>query len=731
MQEREIHLRDYIRVLRKRKQTVLTFFIITVTLVSIGVLTMSQEPMYQASTRILVEKSDPSSLIEGSNAYYRAWDPEFLETQAKIITSTSVALKVVHALKLDTTYRDFFFEEEENEGFSLVQWAKDTLAKVMPSHEDTENNEEGPVIEPDQEITDADIIAEMISTCIELNPVRDTRIIDMSYQFKNPVIAQMIVNTVVKAYIEELLDMRMRSATHAIGWMSQKAEEERSKLEKAEKALSDYMREKDIITIEDKITIVPEKIASLSDELTKAETRRKELEAIVNRMGTLSVDEAETIPEIAQRKTLQDLRQDIIEAEQTIVEYSKKYGKRHPLMVRAENALSALEETRKKELKRLMREIENDYDLARTNEQNISNLLNKAKSEAINLNERYIQYKILKRDVETNRNLYNALVAKIKEQTVAEKVQTVNVWTIESAKTPEEPVSQHRKRKLLLGIILGLFGGIGVAFFIEYLDNTIKSAEETEEKLETPVLGMISYLKDHVGSIEHIVKDEPMSHIAENYKALRTSILLSSADRPPGCLLVTSMAPKEGKTTTVCNLGWALSQSGKKVIIIDADLRRPRVHKIFGVPNGFGLSNHLSGDNAPIIVSDNLLDNIKVIPSGPIPPDPSELLGSQRFKLLIETLKKKFDIILIDSPPLLAVSDSLILSSYTDGVLIVARAGRTTYELAEKGLRNLKDVKARIAGIVINGATARTSGDDAYYYGYDYYSYNEDNKEEK
>ncbi|MBU1170369.1 MAG: polysaccharide biosynthesis tyrosine autokinase [Proteobacteria bacterium] len=723
MQEKEIHLRDYIRVLRKRKQTVFTFFIITVTLVLIGVLTTSQEPMYQASTRVLVEKSDPSSLIEGSSSYYRSWDPEFLETQAQIITSSSVALKVVKTLSLDTTYKHLFFEDEEegHNSFSMVSTVINWVRSLTRPDPPEETDSAAPMFEKNQETSPAEIIAQMISQGIELTPVRDTRILDISFQFKNPVIAEMIVNTLVKAYIEELLDMRMQSSTYAIQWMSQKADEERIKLEKAESELSAYMRAKDIITIEDKITIVPQKITALSDELTKAETRRKELEAIIEQLRRVSVDEAETIPEISQRKTLQDMRKDLIKAEQTVTEYSKKYGRRHPLMIRSLNALKVIQENRVQELKRLTKEIANDYDLAKTRETDLTHLLSQAKAEAINLNEKYIQYKILKRDVETNRSLYNALISKIKEQAVSEKVQTVNVWTIEAAKTPDIPVSSHKKRKLLLGLILGLFGGIGLAFFIEYLDNTIKSVEETEQRLGTPVLGVISLLKGNTDQIEHVVTNEPLSAISENYKAIRTSILLSSADRPPACLLVTSMAPREGKTTTVSNLASALAQSGKKVVIIDGDLRRPRIHKVFNIANTSGLSTHLAGSDSPIIVGKNLPDGILVIPSGPIPPDPSELLGSARLNTLISNLKKNVDIILIDSPPLLSVSDGLILSTQTDGVLIVTRAGMTTYEIAGKGLKQLKDVNAHITGLIINGANITKNSYD--YYGYGYYAY--------
>ncbi len=718
MQEKEIHLRDYIRVIRKRRNLVLSVFIIVFTLSVIAAFTSSRVPLYRSTTRILVEKSDPNPLVESSVYAYRSWDPEFLETQANIITGSSVALRVVKSLALDTTYKLFFLAESEKPSAVSI-WFKgvvngrdhDEKAVTDALPEALRKKRVGP--------SDAEVIAEMIIRNTELTPVKDTRIIEIAYTSKNPVIAQMVAEGLVKAYNDELLDMRMKSASYAVDWMSKKADEERHRLEQTERALSDYMREKDIVTIEDKIAIVPEKMAALSSQLTQAETKRKQLEAVTNALKNLKPGEAETIPEISGNKVLQDLRQDIIRAEQTVIEYSRKFGRKHPSMIKAQNALEGLEESRAKEVKRLIQEITNDYELAKTHEKDLNQLLAQAKNEANNLNDKYIQYKILKRDAESNRNLYGALESKIKEQAMAEKIQTVNVWTVQAAKVPDQPVSTHKKRKLALGLILGLLFGIGLAFFVDYLDNTIKSADEAEQRLGVPVLGVISFLRSKKKNVEHMVALEPLSELSENYKAIRTAVLLSSADHPPACLLVTSMSPREGKTTTVSNIASAMAQIGKKVLILDADLRRPRTHSVYGVPNTLGLSTYLAGDTELSITT---VPAMSLLTAGPTPPDPSELLSSRRFTSLIDRLRVDYDIIILDSPPLFSVSDALILSNVADGVLLVARAGKTTYDIAKKGVKQLRDLRIHVTGLVINGADERKGTYD-YYGRYGYYGY--------
>jgi len=297
----------------------------------------------------------------------------------------------------------------------------------------------------------------------------------------------------------------------------------------------------------------------------------------------------------------------------------------------------------------------------------------------------------------------------------------VSIWVVEEAKTPVSPAKPKRTQNILLGILVGLGGGIGLCFFVEYLDNTIKSPDDAETRLGVSVLGMVETVKRKKGDAkaEVVLLGGSSTSLSESYKVIRTAILLSAADTPPKAILVTSMSPQDGKTTTAVNLAVAIAQSENNVLLLDADMRRPRIHKIFSLTSGKGLSTYLAGASDMDIICPSTVPNLSLIPSGPIPPNPSELLSSKKMVELIEGLKNRFDVIVIDSPPLFSVTDSLILSRILDGTIVVVRAGTSTYEMVGKGLKNLADINSRVLGLVINAVDMKGSE----YYNYGYYNY--------
>jgi capsular exopolysaccharide synthesis family protein len=694
MEEKEIHLRDYLKVIYKRRYTVYTFFIIVCAVVIIG--TLSATPIYKASTKVLIEKVEPYNLSM-MYPYYMPYDPEFYETQYQLIKSKSVAEKVVKMLSLETTYGTYFKDGKK-------------------------------IFSDDQKNSKTEILTNIISSGIIVTPVKNSKIVNISFSSTNPEFAEVVANSVAKAYIEEILEMRMNSSRYSLEWMTKKAEEEKVKLEKSERALQDYMKANDIVTLQDKIAITPEKLSEFNAHLIRAETKRKEIESLYNKVIKLSASlkDAETIPAIASDTTIQSLRNQILKAEQNIEELSKKYGEKHPAMIRAEEDLKVLEQKRQQEIRRVMGSIKNEYELARANESNLQRMLANTKSEALNLNEKFIRYGVLTREVETNRQLYDALIKRIKEQSVTEEIRNVNVWVVEKGEKPTSPVKPRKALNILLGILVGLFGGIGVAFFFEYLDNTIKSPEDVETKLGIPVLGTVPLLGEKDDNITDIILKEPQSIYAESYKTIRTAIFLSSSDKPPQNILITSTGTEEGKTVTSVNLAVTIARSGYSVLLVDGDLRKPRIHSIFGLNNLSGLSTYLAGATPDInTLYKSPLSNFSVIPSGPIPPNPSELLGSRRMQEFKSIVNTDFEVIIWDSPPLMSVSDSLILSRLTDGTIIVARAEKTTYDIVRRGLKQLKgrrenDIESRVIGVVINAFDIKKA--DYYQKFYNYYT---------
>ena len=684
MDTKALHLKDYLRLFKKRRRIIYTVFI-AIFAASL-LLTIATTPIYKASTRVLIEKNERSNLI--TNPAYVTYDPDFYETQYQLITSSAVARKVVDLLYSDAAFNAYF-------GKNAKQGAEDKEAR-------------------------ADMISKMIIGGVVVKPVKNSKIVDISYVSERPEIAQLIANTVAKAYIDELLELSMSSTQYTLQWMTKKAEEEREKLEKSEKTMQTYMKDKNFVAIEDKVAVVPQKISEINSQLIRAEAKRKEVETLYNRVRGISnnLGEAETIAAIASDPTVQSLRQQILKAEQQNMELSQKYGAKHPVMLRATEDLKVLKAKRDQEIRRAIEAIKNDYEMARSNEASLRRLLSETNSEALNVSDKLIEYKVLSREAETNRQLYDALVKRIKEQSITEQVRSANVLIVEKAEKPASPIKPRKLMNLLMGIILGLLGGVGMAFFAEYLDQTIKSPEDAEEKLGVSVLGMIPLIKTPEHPIEQMVLKEPISAFTENYKAVRTALLLSSADHPPKKILITSAQPEEGKTVTAINLATAIAQSDYSVLLVDADLRKPRLYKALGLPNAKGLSTYLAGASDMNIIQAGPLPNLSIITSGPIPPNPSELLSSNRLNEMIEVLGAEYDIIIFDAPPILSVADSLILSKLLDGTLVIARAGKTSYDDVRKSLKSLADLNAHVLGIVINALDATKN---EYYYRYHSY----------
>jgi polysaccharide biosynthesis transport protein len=609
---------------------------------------------------------------------------------------------------------------------SFLKTIKDKIKTVL---KDSTSSESGTVSAiPSEKPSEADIIAEALRDSITVTAVKESRLINISFQSEHPDFSRIVANTIADAYKEEVMAMQMDASSYALKWMTQKADEERGNLARAEKALQQYMKQNDIVTVEDKVTILPQQLSQLTSKLAEAEAQKNVVANVYRQIEEVrdSKRDIESLPTLANHKGLQDIRENIRKAEQEVSELRQKFGPKHPTMIEARTKLGDIVRQKNAEISKIIASVKNEYEVARAQEASLRSALAGIKGETQNLNEKLTEYNILKREVDTNRALYDALVMQAKEKGATENTQKVNVWKTQVAQTPDAPVKPKPMRNILFGLVLGLFGGVGCAFFIEYLDDTVKDPEEAERRYEISVIGVIELLKKGRNP-DRFVREEPTSSFAESYKSLRTTVLLASADRPPKRLMVTSMSPQEGKTTTAINLARSLGQTDRRVLLVDADLRRPQLHKAFQLQNLVGLSSCLAGSVKDIPVQSTGETGLFVLTSGPIPPNPSELLGSPRFFQMLELLERQFDMILIDSPPILSATDGLLISKLAESVIVVCLASKTTHDRLNRGLKSLREINTNILGLVLNAMDMKKSN---YYSQYGYYQYYAADKEQ-
>jgi len=381
------------------------------------------------------------------------------------------------------------------------------------------------------------------------------------------------------------------------------------------------------------------------------------------------------------------------------------------------------------EIQTVIQSINNKYELAKEKEGSILRLFNDAKLEASAISDKMFEFEMINRDVAVHRLLYDRLISRIKEYDATDSKATIDVWVVEKARTPDIPINTHRPLRIIfLGLVVSLMAGIGLAFFLEQLDNTIKTADDAEARTEIPVLGMVPFVQDKEMEIQKIVHQLPLSIVSERYKAIRTAVLLSSSGVQTRSILIASMVQKAGKTVTAVNLAIALAQSGRRVIIIDADMRRPQLHKVFGVDNKEGLSSYLSGESGLSIFNAEESTYLHILTSGPVPPNPSELLSSKRLEELLRQLQADYDFIVFDSPPMIDVTDSILIGKLVDQTILIARSGVSTYESLKQADKILKSINATLLGMVVNAVDEKKQ---KYYY-YKYYgSYGDGYSDEK
>ena len=547
--------------------------------------------------------------------------------------------------------------------------------------------------------------------------------------------AARIANAHAQLYIESNIERKFSASQEAVGWLNQRIKEEEKKLQHSEESLQIYREQQGLIDIDfgERQGIILQSLNDLNAALTRAQTEKIEKMQLYSELQKFSgrPELAESLPPVVQNSLIQGLKANYIALSGEYSKLSQKYGPEHPNMVRLSSEMRGVREKIAQEVRKIAQSIETESRLASDKEKAILAAMETKKKEALDLNQKQIKYDALKREVDITRSLFESLLKRAKEAAVTEGLNVTNLVVVDPARVPETPVKPKKAQNILLALITGLTLGIGLAFFLEYLDNTIKTPDEVERYLKIPLLGVVGSLPTNSTDPkkkEMITHTEPKSTIAEAFRTIRTNLLFSSPDIEKKVLLITSVLPLEGKTLMASNLAITFAKMGKNVLLIDADMRRPRIHSVFYLERDKGLSALLTGGESTIKNTD--IPSLKVITAGALPPNPAELLNSKKMQELIERAREQYDLVIIDSPPILSVTDPAILATFSDGVVVTIRASSTPRPAIKKGIQQLSEVGGKVLGCVLNDVNFEKESyyysNYRYYYHYYYHPYEEE-----
>jgi capsular exopolysaccharide synthesis family protein len=725
-QEEEMHLWDYLNVLLRRKWTAITFFLVVVITVTIGTFLMT--PIYRGAITIKIDKENPNVLKFKDVYEVDRIEDDYYQTQYKILKSRALAKRVIRSMNLDQN------PEFAGKKAALLKGNIADKAAAEPS----EDVSAGAAEEIDSAVVDRYLAR------LSVEPLPKTRLVKVSFDSPSPELAAQVANTIGKAYIDFTIETRFDATQQANEWLDKQLQDMKAKVEKSEEMLNKYASEQGIIFVGEsdatgqkdthKENIVEKKLEELSTQLVQATSDRIAKEALYREALKGGADSATAV---LSNPLIQALKKDYVTMDAEYSQLSKVWKANSPKMVRLKEQMNQTKTKIDDEIARMASSTKKDYEAAVMRENSLRSTLESYKGEALKFNDKMVQYQILQREAETNRELYNSLLQRLKETGVSASMASTNIQILDRAELPRKPSKPKKALNILLAVIVGLFSGVGLAFFVDYLDNTVKNPDDVEKGLSLPSLGLVPDIPDKVENIRRMITlEDKKSPLSEAYRSIGTYIQFSSAGRPPKTMIVTSAKQGEGKTTTVINTAITMAHSYGRGIIIDTDMRKPQIHRVFDLDNSGGLSAFLSGNiefDHGLLIQETKIPNLDVITSGMIPPNPSELLSSARMKDLINGLLPLYSFIILDTPPLLGLSDALILSTLTDGAVMVVRAGETPKNAVTQGKKLLRGVNTKILGVVLNGFRESDLKYSAYsYYNeYYYYEYGADNQKDR
>ncbi len=683
-EKRDLHLRDYWNVLWRGRWTAVSIFIIVLTIIVIA--TFIKTPVYKATATVEIQ-SQARRILQGqevaalgSQSYGYFADEKYYNTQLEIIKSRNVAERAFNRLGLI-----------DHQNFKGLKYPIRAFAGR-----------------------------------IEVASKKDTGIVEISIKGTDPESITQWVNAVAEEYVQRNVDMAAEGINRIVDEMLRSIAPLKQQLSDAQEDRFNVAMQQQILVPEKQSDIINNKLASYNEELARTQINLAKLHGTIDSIADFEANNGDfmTLPEVAEDKTIQDLAKTKVNLEQEIEKLKISLKPGHPQLKQINSELEKINEKISNQIRTIIAKIRKEHELELGKEKYLKNQIKQTEEEAFKIGQATFKYDVAKTDAETKKKIYETIMQRMNQISLSAQLLPNNIIILDKANVPQNPIQPRKLINLAAGILLGLIFGIGAVFFLDYLDNTIKSTEDIEQYLKLSLLSIVPKYKD------------PSSHaVKESFQTLRTSIIFSSNQRKKKVLLITSAGPKEGKSTTLVNLAKAMASAGDKVAIVDCDLRRPTIHSIFNLDREYGLTNYLAAmdtEHYSQFMKNSEFPNLSVMTCGPIPPNPPELFSQDRFLTLLNDLKKDFNWIFLDSPPVVSLTDSIILSSISDMVAIVIRHNENDKELIKRSIYQIKQVKGNVIGAVLNSVDIeRAYYKDYYYAGYYYYTEDKDKKKRR
>ena len=712
------HPTDYLRILYKRRWVAVPAFLLV--FVSGALETIRAVPIYEARTQLLIERDNrratsiDAALQDPNSGYY---DDGFYLTQYRIIQSRSMALRTIEAL--DKKGPPERVPTSSGFSFSLTGLFNGAISSVTglfaPKTAPSPPATQAETATAEETAAQAAKVGRFLSG-LSVVGIRMSSLVDLSFRSPDPEYAARAVNELANQYRLRNLDTRSLASKEANDFLSEQLAEQRKKLEDSEAALLRYRESHNAASVDDRQNIVVQKLTELNAQVTRAKIERLDKQAVYNQLESVrqSGGSIETVPLVLANEVVQKLRIEIAGLEERRAQMAAQYGPNWPPMKELATSIGSARQRLAIEIDAVLGSVRNDYLAAQAKENSLIGALEAQKGEAQGLDRKSVEYAALERDAAGNRQLYENLMQRTKETGVSGQFRSSNIEIVDPAEQPRWPVLPNVQRDLSVAIFMGLVLAIGLVLGFEYFDSRIKSPDEIKTHLGLPFLGLVPSIPVKSGEAVLLSGPDVPPHFAEAIKAIRTAVVFSSADEGARSIVVTSTAPGEGKTLVSSNLAAALAQADQRTLIIDCDMRRPRIHDVFGGAQDPGVSNVLVGTSELAdVIRKTASPNLSVMPAGHIPPNPAELLGSPRFKELIRKLRSQFDWIIIDAPPVMAVTDAAIIGNNVTGVVFVVGAEMTSRRHAAVAIEQLAAAKSHFIGAVLNRANVQRHG---YYY---------------